>query len=115
MDTREMISELYRKFNERNIDAVLSLVDKDVQWANGWKGGFVTGHAGIRDYWTAQWNEITPFVYPVAVEDHGDGKLEVLVHQVVHDKKGNLIVDGNIKHHFLLESGLITKFEIENL
>jgi hypothetical protein len=114
MDTTETIKTLYKKFNDRDINAVLSLVQDDVQWANGWKGGFVSGHEGIRQYWTEQWTEITPFVYPVSVVDNGN-RIEVLVHQVVHDKNGKLIVDGHIKHHFLFEAGLIKKFEIENI
>lgn len=115
MDTAEIIKTLYEKFNEREIDEILLLMHENVQWANGWKGGFVYGHEGIRNYWTTQWKEITPFVYPVSVIDNGNGKTEVLVHQVVHDKKGTLILDETIKHHFLFESGLIKKFEIENI
>ena len=115
MDTEEIIKTLYENFNERNIDAVLLLMHDNVQWANGWKGGFVYGHEGIRNYWTAQWKEITPFVYPKSVMDIGQGKIEVIVHQVAHDKEGNLLFDGNIKHYFLVESGLVRKFEIEEL
>lgn len=110
-----MIAIMYRHFNERNIDAAVSFMRDDVQWANGWKGGFVFGHDGVRNYWTAQWKEITPFVHPLSVSEKGNGQVEVLVHQIVHDKKGKLIVDGNVTHHFLFVSGLISKFEIENI
>jgi hypothetical protein len=36
----------------------------------------------------------------------------VEVHQIVNDRKGNLIVDGIVNHHFQMESGLIRQFEI---
>ena len=113
MELSEIVKTVYKNFNDRNIDQIFSMLHKDVKWANGWEGGFVYGHDEVRDYWTRQWNEITPFVYPVSIVDHGNGKIEVEVHQIVNDMKGNLIVDGIVKHHFQMESGLIKQFEIE--
>jgi nuclear transport factor 2 (NTF2) superfamily protein len=113
MEVAGIVETLYQNFNDRNIDQIFLVLHKDVKWANGWEGGSVHGHDEVRDYWTRQWKEIIPFVYPVSIKDHGNGKIEVEVHQIVKDMKGNLIVDGNVKHHFQMESGLIRQFEIE--
>jgi ketosteroid isomerase-like protein len=113
MEVNELINSLYRNFNERNIDSVLAVLHEDVKWANGWEGGFVHGHEGIRDYWQRQWEEIIPFVHPVSLVDNGHGKVVVEVHQIVNDMKGNLVADGIVKHHFRVEEGLIRQFEIE--
>ncbi|HTF30216.1 MAG TPA: nuclear transport factor 2 family protein [Flavitalea sp.] len=112
MEVAEIVKTLYQNFNDRNIDQIFLVLHKDVKWANGWEGGFVHGHDEVRDYWTRQWKEIIPFVYPVSIKDHGECKIEVEVHQIVNDMKGNLIVDGIVNHHFQMESGLITEFGI---
>ncbi|KAM3099871.1 nuclear transport factor 2 family protein [Phormidesmis sp. 146-12] len=44
----------YQAFNTRDIDTVLSLLHPDVAWANGMEGGYVHGHAEVRDYWNRQ-------------------------------------------------------------
>jgi hypothetical protein len=54
-DMRELLTRAYTAVNARDIDAVLSLMHPDVDWPNGWEGGRVVGHAGVREYWTRQW------------------------------------------------------------
>ena len=52
---RALIETVYSAFNRRDIDRALSVMTGDVQWSNGWEGGFVYGHDGVRSYWTRQW------------------------------------------------------------
>ncbi len=42
--SEDLINQAYAAFNSRDIDKVLSTLDPDVQWANGWEGGYVKGH-----------------------------------------------------------------------
>ena len=54
-DIRAMLGTLYERFNARDVDAVLAYLTSDVEWPNGWEGGYVHGHDEVRDYWTRQW------------------------------------------------------------
>jgi len=108
---RNLLTGLYAAFNARDIDRCLAGMHADVTWANGMEGGFVHGHEGVREYWTRQWKQFDPHVYPQAFHDEA-GKIAVDVHQIVHDAAGNLLVDQMVKHLFTIESGLVRVFEI---
>ena len=109
----DIITLAYKSFNERDIDAALSVMDTNVHWPNGWEGGYVEGHDEVRNYWTRQWKAINPNVEPVALHENENGEIEVNVHQVVKDMQGNLLADGMIKHIYTLKNGLIKSMEIK--
>jgi ketosteroid isomerase-like protein len=110
---QNLINEAYKAFNERDIDAVLSLMHTDVHWPNGWEGGYVKGHNEVRAYWTRQWKEIDPNVMPVSFKEKEDGRIEVEVHQIAKDMEGKVLFDGMVKHIYFIENGLIKDMEIE--
>ncbi|GAB2558464.1 nuclear transport factor 2 family protein [Spirosoma aerophilum] len=113
MDKQDLINQAYQAFNTRNIDGVLALMLPDVQWPNGWEGGYVHGHDDVRAYWTRQWQEIDPSVTPLSIRSTPDGQIEVLVHQLIHDKKGNVLSDGMVKHIYTIEGDKIKRMVIE--
>ena len=51
--------ELYSNFNERRIELVISKMADNVKWANGMTGGYVYGHAEVREYWTKQFQLVS--------------------------------------------------------
>jgi nuclear transport factor 2 (NTF2) superfamily protein len=108
----DLLRNVYRAFNVRDVDTVLAAMSADVDWPNGWEGGRVYGHEGVRDYWTRQWAAIDPHVEPVGFENDGTGRTAVKVRQVVRDLEGNIIVDGMVEHVYLIEDGLIKSMEI---
>jgi ketosteroid isomerase-like protein len=108
----KLLRELYARFNAREMEAVLAAMHEDVVWANGMEGGHVHGREGVRAYWTRQWQMVDPRVDPVAIARDADGAMVVEVHQVVHDKSGNLVVDAMVGHIFRIEDGLIRRFDI---
>jgi nuclear transport factor 2 (NTF2) superfamily protein len=113
-ETYEAIfKKAYDAFNARKIEEVFLVMHSDVQWANGWEGGYVNGYDEVRDYWIRQWKELDPYVYPVSIEEKADRTVEVLVHQVVKDVKGNLLFDGMVKHIYIIENNLIRSMDIE--
>ncbi len=61
---RDLLTIVYTAFNARDIDTALTTMHPDVEWPNGWEGGCVTSHQGVRDYWTRQWAAINPHVDP---------------------------------------------------
>src|SRR5215813_8316561 len=107
-----LLTNVYNAFNARDIDAVLAFMHKDVDWPNGWEGGRVYGHQGVRDYWTRQWAAIDPHVEPVGFDTDETGRTVVKVHQVVRDLEGNVIAEGMVEHVYLIEDGLIRSMEI---
>jgi hypothetical protein len=111
----EILTAAYRSFNAREIDAVLSLMSADVDWANGMTGGRVHGHAEVRQYWTRQWAMVNPRVEPVGFKRGEDGRVVVSVHQVVRDLEGKLLMDRMVEHLYAMERGLIQRMDIREL
>jgi len=113
LNYHEIIQKAYDAFNRRDIDEVLSLMDSNVHWPNGWEGGYVSGHAEVRDYWTRQWREINPNVSPVSITQLDNNHVEVLVRQLVKDMEDKILVDGLVKHVYSFKNCLITQMEIQ--
>ena len=108
----ELLAGIYAAFNARDVDTVLSRMDPDVDWPNGWEGGRVHGHDQIRDYWTRQWKAIDPRVEPQGFAAEADGRIVVDVHQIVRDLAGNIVVDEMVQHVYQIKDGLIKSMEI---
>lgn len=108
----DLLTRIYDAFNARDIDAVLAVLHPDVDWPNGWEGGRVHGHEGVRDYWTRQWAAIDPHVEPVGFDTDETGRTIVKVHQMVRDLEGNLITEGRVEHVYRIEDGRIKSMEI---
>lgn len=106
-----VLKKVYAAFNARDIDTVLAAMHPDVDWPNGWEGGRVYGHDGVRDYWTRQWAVLDPHVEPVDFHDEPN-RVVVDVHAVIHDREGKLLADHTIQHIYSMENGLIRCMEI---
>jgi ketosteroid isomerase-like protein len=113
-DVRARLERLYREFNARNIDAVLAEMSENVEWPNGWEGGYVHGHDEVRDYWTRQWEAIDPTVTPVDFASEPDGRVDVSVRQVVRDRTGSLLANSIVHHIYRFEGERITYMEIRD-
>src|SRR5215471_20609388 len=111
-DGVKLLQRLYGLFNARDLEPVLACMHEDVIWANGMEGGHVHGRDGVRDYWTRQWAMIDPRVDPIDVSVRSKGEILVEVQQVVHDVNGQLLAHKTVVHVFLLEGGLIKRFDI---
>jgi hypothetical protein len=112
---RELLTEAYRAFNARELEAALATMHPDVEWPNGMEGGYVYGHEGVRAYWTRQWQQIDPHVAPQRFERDEAGRTVLAVHQVVRDMMGSLLMDKMLQHVFTIENGLIRKMEIQGI
>jgi SnoaL-like domain len=112
-DEIALLTRMYREFNTRNIDAVLTVMRADVKWPNGWEGGYVVGHDAVRDYWTRQWAQIDPTVTPEGYEPLPDGRVRVRVRQVIRDRAGKLTSEKFVNHTYSFAAGKIGGMEIE--
>ena len=113
IDNTKLLRHLYERFNVRDMESLLETMHLDVMWANGMEGGYVYGHEGVRSYWTRQWSMIDPHVEPVVFSAGAKGTVEVEVHQIIRDLKGNVLSDKAVRHVFRIEDGLIKRFDIQ--
>lgn len=107
MDYQTILSQLYKDFNARDINAVLALVHTDVAWPNGWEGGYVHGHDEVRAYWLRQWEQINPKVVPTSFQVRSGGEVAVGVHQVIKDLTGQVLTDDQVSHVYTFEEGKV--------
>ncbi|MEO8533055.1 MAG: ketosteroid isomerase [Flavobacterium sp.] len=110
---QKVIEKAYGAFNDRDIQAALETMQPNVQWSKAWEGGYISGHNEIEAYWTRQWKEINPKVYPTAFNERPNGSLEVVVHQIVKDLEDKLMFDGTVKHIYTFKDNLIHTMDIE--
>jgi hypothetical protein len=110
MDDR--FAALYDAFNARDIDGVLAQFAPDVDWPDAWHGGRVVGHDAVRAYWLAQWEVIDPLVTPRRVRELPDGRIEVLVDQVVRDPDGDLLGGASVLHTYTFTGSLISRMDV---
>ncbi len=113
MIARELISQAYSAFNERDIDAALVLMSEHVSWPKASEGGRVVGKQEIRHYWTRQWAEFDPRVDVLEVIDGEAGKIDVKVHQLVKNLKGDVLSDTELWHVYTIANGLIERMDIK--
>jgi hypothetical protein len=110
---KERLVELYRAFNARDVDAVLTAMAPSVRWPNAWEGGWLTGHDEIRAYWRRQWQELDPTVEPVSFQVQPDGRVAVRVHQVVRTLDGAPLHQGDVLHIYRFDGEQIVEMVIE--
>jgi SnoaL-like domain len=108
----EILQAAYRDFNARNIEAVISRMHAEVEWANGMEGGHVHGKDEVRAYWTRQFTTLNPHVDPVHIKPDERGNWVVEVRQVVHDTQGNLLLDTIVYHTYRFRDRLIARMDI---
>ena len=113
LQIQQLIKKAYAAFNSRDIAMALSTFHPNVEWPKAFEGGYVSGHDAIREYWTRQWKEINPVVEPTGFKHRQPHTIEVTVHQLVKDLKGNLLFDGTVKHIYTIEDKLLRKMDIE--
>jgi len=113
--TTALLTRIYQGFNARDAEAVLAEMQPDVQWPQGFVGGYVHGRDAVREYWAKQWSEIDPHVEPTGFELLPDGRTAVTVHQVVHDLAGKLLIDTILHHIYQVRDGLIARMDIQSI
>ncbi|MEJ2884192.1 ketosteroid isomerase [Pedobacter sp. GR22-6] len=108
-----VIKQAYAGFNARDIDQVFAVMVDQVHWPKAFEGGHVVGKDAVSAYWLRQWSEINPRVEPLAISEREDGKLEVLVSQLVRDLEGNILFDGQTRHVYAFDGDMIVSMDVE--
>ena len=113
MNTQTLIAQAYSAFNRRDIDGTLALMSENVSWPKASEGGRVVGKQEIRAYWTRQWTEFDGSVEVLQVIDREAGKVDVKVHQIVKNLKGDVLSDTELWHLYTIANGLIERMDIK--
>ena len=87
-------------------------MSESVSWPKASEGGRVVGKEEIRAYWSRQWEEFDPHVEPIEVIDHGTGKIDVRVHQLVKSLAGELLSNSEVWHSYTIADGLIERMDL---
>jgi ketosteroid isomerase-like protein len=112
-DAHQLLRHAYDAFNQRDVDAAVSLLHPRVNWPNAWEGGRLLGRAAVRDYWERQFAQISSTVELQRFIDEQDGSVTVEVRQVVRDAHTHeLISDSSVRHRFRFDEGLITRMDV---
>lgn len=111
-DHRETLMQLYRAFNQRDIDVVLAHLAPGVDWPNGMTGGRVAGRDAVRAYWLKQWSEIDPRVEPLEINTAADGSVHVRVDQLVRSLDGKILDNKQIEHVYEFDGAFIKRMTI---
>jgi hypothetical protein len=112
VNTKEVISQAYSTFNQRDVDGTLALMSENVSWPKASEGGRVVGKQDIREYWTRQWADFDPHLDVLEVIDRENGKTEVKVHQLVKNLKGDVLSDTELWHVYTIQNNLIERMDI---
>ncbi len=109
---KDLITQIYSAFNQRDIDGALAFMSESVSWPKASEGGRVVGKEEIRAYWTRQWKEFDPHVEPIKVIERQAGKTDVRVHQVVKSLTGDVLSDSEVWHGYTISNGLIERMDV---
>ena len=112
MTNQELLDAAYHAYNAREMEAALKTMHPEVEWPNTMEGGYVSGHEGIRAYWSKQWNLVDSHVEAVHSEIDSNGRIVLDVHQVVYDLQGKLLEDVMVKHIYQFQDGLIRRMNM---
>jgi hypothetical protein len=66
----------------------------------------------VREYWLRQWEVIDPHAHPRLMRELPDGRVEVLVDQVIRDRSGDLLSEAVVLHVYTLDRGLVARMDV---
>jgi hypothetical protein len=112
VDRRDVLTKLYRAFNDRDIDGALEHLVPGVDWPNGMTGGREHGREAVRRYWTKQWSEVDSRAEPLAIDFDERGKAHVRVDLLVKSLDGKVLLNRQAEHVYEFEGPFIARMTI---
>jgi hypothetical protein len=111
-DRIALLRDAYRRFNARDIDALLGMMIDDVEWPDVASETVLHGKDAIRSYWQAQFAASDPQVEPLDVVEVGDDFV-VIVDQRVADLEGRpLAAPAVVFHRYTFDGGLVRRMVV---
>lgn len=106
-----LLVRAYDAFNRSDVDAVLALLDPEVEWPNMLDHTVARGRDEVRAYWERQFRQIRSQVEPTAFVEAA-GRVVVAVHQVVRDLEGHLLSEGDVAHAYAFRGSLVRAMRV---
>jgi hypothetical protein len=111
-DRIALLRDAYRRFNARDVDALLEVMTDDVEWPDVANDAVLHGKQAIRSYWQAQFAASDPRVEPLDVIEVGDD-LVVVVDQRVADLDGRpLAAPAVVFHRYTFDGDLVRRMVV---
>ena len=109
---RALLEPLYEAYNRRDVPAMLTALDPEVEWCNVLQGVPIKGREAVGDYWRGQFELMRTEVSPLTYEPLPDGRLEVAVAQTMRKPDGQLWANERVTHTFTFgPDGLIVRMD----
>ena len=111
-DRIALVRSAYERYNNRDLDGALELLDPHVSWPDVVNGTVMVGRPAVRRYWNGHFLRVSPTVVPEDLYEVGDAVIAI-VRQQVRDLDGNPIGASSVAAHKLTFRGeLIIRMEI---
>ena len=109
----DQLTALYDAVNARDADALAALLAPDADWPEAITGGRVVGRDAVTAHWRDQWAVLRFDLHPRLMRRLPDGRVEVLVDQVVHDVDGDLLSESVVQQVYSLDpAGLVRRMDV---
>jgi ketosteroid isomerase-like protein len=108
----ECSRRLYAAVNDGDIDAAISLMCPDVDWANALEGGWARGHDEVRRYWERITVSLALELTPLRIEADSAGRIVADTHQMIRDRDGKPLAHHQLRHIFTFRGDLIRRLDI---
>jgi len=102
----------YRRFNARDIDALLGMMTADVEWPDVAGGAVLQGKDAIRPYWEAQFAVADPRVSPTRFVPAGDDIVAVVDQRILDLQGGSLMPPAVVFHRYTFRDGLVRRMVV---
>jgi hypothetical protein len=109
---RKTLMQLYRDFNDRNLEGALGHLAPGVDWPNGMAGGRMEGRDAVRVYWQKQWSEVDSRAEPLEISFDPDGKARVRVDLLVRTLDGTVLINRQAEHVYEFSGLFIARMTI---
>ena len=108
---REALMELYRAFNDRDVEGALVHIAPGVDWPDE-SGGRIHGREAVAGYWRDWWKKADPRVEPLSIDAGEAGKVVVRVEQFVRSPDGKVLEDRDLAHVYTFEGPFVARMDV---
>lgn len=109
---KALLAPLYEAYNRRDVSAMLSALDPQVEWCDLIEGKPIKGRAAVGDYWRGQFELMRTEVSPLTYTRLSDDRVAVEVAQTMRKLDGQLWGNERVLHTFTFSAdGLVLRME----
>ncbi|MCB1488216.1 MAG: nuclear transport factor 2 family protein [Bauldia sp.] len=111
-DHRDVLMDMYRAFNERDMERATEFLAPDVDWPNAETGGREHGRTAVRAYWEKQWTGTNPRIEPLEIDVVSEKTARVRVHQFICALDGAVLDDRKLEHLYTFDGNFVSRMVI---